>query len=66
LFNGYWKDEIGRTCNTYEIMLGKPEGKRPLGRPRHGWKDAFKIDRSEVVLVNAFIWLMIGASGRLL
>jgi hypothetical protein len=36
---------MGRACNTkeekrnaYEILVGKPEGKRPLGKPRHmGW-----------------------------
>jgi hypothetical protein len=35
---------MGRPCSTngekrnvYGILVGKPEGKRPLGRPRHGW-----------------------------
>jgi hypothetical protein len=30
--------------------VGKPEGKRPLGRPRHGWKDNIKIDLREAKL----------------
>jgi hypothetical protein len=29
-------------------MLGNPEGKRPLGRPRHRWKDNIKMDLQEV------------------
>jgi hypothetical protein len=40
------KDEMGRTCarleekrNAYRILMGKPEGKRPLGRPRRRWED---------------------------
>jgi hypothetical protein len=38
------KDEIGRACskhvenrNAYWNLVGKPEGKKPLGRPRHRW-----------------------------
>jgi hypothetical protein len=30
--------------NTYRILVGKPEGKRPLGRPRRRWADNIKID----------------------
>jgi hypothetical protein len=30
--------------NAYRILVGNPEGKRPLGRPRHRWVDNFKID----------------------
>jgi hypothetical protein len=29
-------------------MVGKPEGKRPLGRPRHRWEDNIKMDLQEV------------------
>ena len=32
----------------YRILVGKPEGKRPLGRIRHRWKDNIKIDLQEV------------------
>ena len=31
-----------------EFYLGKPEGKRPLGRPRHRWEDNIKMDLREV------------------
>jgi hypothetical protein len=34
--------------NVYSIVLGKPEGKRTLGRPRRVWKDTIKIDLVEI------------------
>jgi hypothetical protein len=30
--------------NTYRLLVGKPEGKRPLERPRHRWVDNIKMD----------------------
>jgi hypothetical protein len=33
----------GAKRNTYSILLGKPEGRRPLGGPRHRWVDNIKI-----------------------
>jgi hypothetical protein len=30
--------------NAYNILVRKPEGKRPLGRPRHRWVDNIKMD----------------------
>jgi hypothetical protein len=48
------EDEMGRTCstkgekgNTYRILVGKPEGKRPLGRPRRRWVNNIKMDLRE-------------------
>jgi hypothetical protein len=45
------EDEMGRACSTNgekrnacRIFMGKPEGKRPLGRPRRRWVDNIKID----------------------
>jgi len=32
----------------YSVLVGKPLGKRPLGRPRHRWEDNVKIDLQEV------------------
>jgi len=32
----------------YRALVGKPEGKRPLGRPRHKWEDDIKMDLQEV------------------
>jgi hypothetical protein len=39
---------MGKTRNVYKILIGKTEGNRPLGRPRHKWKDNIKMDLQEV------------------
>jgi hypothetical protein len=35
---------MGETRNAYRILVGKPERKRPIGRPRRRWVDSIKID----------------------
>jgi hypothetical protein len=39
---------MGEKRNVYRLFVGKPEGKRPLGRPRHRWIDNIKIDLLEI------------------
>ena len=39
---------IGDGRGVYRVLVGKPEGKRPLGRPRRRWKDNIKTDLPEV------------------
>jgi hypothetical protein len=39
---------MGENRNAYRILVGKPEGKRPLGRPRRRWVDNFKMDLREI------------------
>jgi hypothetical protein len=39
---------MGETRNAYRILVGKPEGKRPLGRPRRRWVDNIKMDIGEL------------------
>jgi len=39
---------IGEGRGTYRVLVGKPEGKRPLGRPRPRWEDNIKMDLQEV------------------
>jgi hypothetical protein len=36
--------------NVYGLLVGKPEGKRPLGRPRRRWMDNIKMDLLEIRL----------------
>jgi hypothetical protein len=38
----------GEKRNAYRLMVGKPEGKRPPGRPRRWWVDNIRIDLGEV------------------
>ena len=39
---------MGDGRGVYRVLVGKPEGKRPLGRPRHRWEDNIKMDLQEV------------------
>jgi hypothetical protein len=39
---------LGEERNAYRILVGKPEGKRPLGRPRRRWVDIIKTDLREI------------------
>jgi hypothetical protein len=39
---------LGEKRNAYRILMGKPEGKRPLGRPRRNWVDNIKVDVREI------------------
>jgi hypothetical protein len=38
----------GEKRSAFRIMVGKPEGKRPLGRPRRKWEDNIKMDLREI------------------
>ena len=40
---------MGKRKDVYRVLVGKPEGKRPLGRPRHRLEDNIKMDLQEVV-----------------
>ena len=46
-----WAGHVARmeqSRNAYRVLVGKPEGKRPLGRPRHTWEDNIRMDLKEV------------------
>ena len=63
------KNEMGGACGTYggvhKVLVGKPEGKTPLGRPRRRWEDNIKMDLQEVerVVGTGWSWLRIGTDG---
>ena len=39
---------MGERGDAYRVLVGKPEGRRPLGRPRRRWEDNIKLDLREV------------------
>jgi hypothetical protein len=39
---------MGEERKVYKVLVGKPEGKRPLGRPRRRWENGIKIDLGEI------------------
>ena len=39
---------MGARRGVYRVLVGNPEGKRPLGRPKHRWEDNIKMDLQEV------------------
>jgi hypothetical protein len=39
---------VGESRCVYRVLVGKPEGRRPLGRPRRIWEDTIKMDLQEV------------------
>jgi hypothetical protein len=59
---------IGEKRNAYRILVRKPEGKRPLGRPRRMWEDNIRMDLRGIgrVVWSGLIWLRIVNSGELL
>jgi hypothetical protein len=53
---------MGESRGVYRVLLGKPEGKRPLGRPRCRWEDNINMDLQEVVC-ESIDWIEL-AQGR--
>jgi hypothetical protein len=48
--------QIGEKRNVYRLLVGKPKGKRPLGRPRRRWVDNIKMDLLDIGL-NVVDWI---------
>jgi hypothetical protein len=59
---------MGEGRNVYRVLMGKPETKRPLERPRRRWEDGIKMDLIEIGwgVWSGFTWLRIGIFGGLL
>ena len=56
---------MGEGRGVHSVLVGKPEGNRPLGRPRHGWEDNTKMALQEVGggCGDWMDWLRIGTGG---
>jgi hypothetical protein len=61
---------MGEKKTAYRILVGNPEGKRPLRRPRRRWANNIKMDIREIEWDGmgwiGLIWLRIGTSGGIL
>jgi len=55
---------MGEMRNSYKILIGKPEGERPLRRPRR--VSDWMLRKQDVKLWTGFMWLRIRSSGELL
>ena len=53
---------MGERRGVYRVLVGKPEGKRPFGRPRRRWGIILRwiFRKWDMVAWNGLIWLMIG------
>jgi hypothetical protein len=58
----------GEGRNVYRVLMGKPEGRRPLGRPWRRWGDGIGMDLRKIGwgVWSGFSWLRIGTVGGLL
>jgi hypothetical protein len=66
-----WEGHATRTVEgrkVYKVLVGKPEGKRPVVRPRHRWENGIRMDVGEIGwgVSSGFSWLGIGTDGGLL
>jgi hypothetical protein len=50
---------MGEGIGVHRVLVGKPEGKRPMGIPKHRWEDKIKMDLQEVggVVGTGWSWL---------
>jgi hypothetical protein len=46
-------ERMGDGKGVYRVLVGRPEGKRPLGRPRRRWEDDIKMDLGEIGIDGA-------------
>jgi hypothetical protein len=59
---------MGEKRNVYRLLMGIPEGKRPLGRPRRRWVIILEwiLERWDGVMWTGLVWLRIGTGAELL
>jgi hypothetical protein len=60
-----WVGHVGERRGAYRILVWKPEGKRPFGRPRHRWEDNVKMELREMGWEASIglIWLKVVTGG---
>jgi hypothetical protein len=51
-------ERMGEGRGVYRILVGRPEGKRPLGRPRRRWENNIKMDLREIG-INRAKWIQL-------
>jgi hypothetical protein len=58
---------MGEGRGAYRVLVARPEGRRPLGRPRRRWENNIRMDLQEVEwgTWTGLIWLRIGTGGEL-
>jgi hypothetical protein len=56
---------LGKKRNPYKVLVGKPEGKRPVGKPRHRWENNIKMELREIRWGGIY-WIHIGTGEGLL
>jgi hypothetical protein len=49
---------MGEGRGVYRVLVGRPEGKRPLGRPRHRWEENIELDLREIG-INGVNWIQL-------
>jgi hypothetical protein len=54
---------MGEERGVHRVWVGKPEGKRPLGRPRRRWEDRWILRKLKGVVGTGWSWLWIGTGG---
>jgi hypothetical protein len=57
-----WAEHVarmGEEGRVYKVLVGKPEGKRPLGRPRSRWEEGVRIDLREIGLGGGVDWIQL-------
>jgi len=54
---------MGERRGVYRVLVGTPEGKRPMGRPRLRWEDNINTDLQDVGARTGSVWLRIETCG---
>jgi hypothetical protein len=56
---------MGKGRGVYRVLVGRPEGKKPQGRPRLRWKDNIKMELREIVIDRVQWWAVVSTAMNL-